>query len=115
MFPVCSNSGGDRILVLQVDFLGVSPKKSDDIENLYLLTKEGISRSMLGDYHEQRQTLSRFFISATILRAPVLDVIRRELRRMSPDVKIDNEQIEEVLLQEVFKREVIEGDRADEA
>jgi hypothetical protein len=46
---------------------------------------------------------------------PVLDVVRRELRRMSPDVRMDTEQIRAVLVQEVLKRDVIEGDKADEA
>lgn len=46
---------------------------------------------------------------------PVLDVIRRELRRISPDVRIDTSQIKAVLLGEVIKREVIEGEKADEA
>jgi hypothetical protein len=41
--------------------------------------------------------------------------IRRELRRMSPDVRIEKEQIKAVLLAEVIKREVIEGEKADEA
>lgn len=45
----------------------------------------------------------------------VLDVIRRELRRVSPDVRIDSSQIREVLVNEVIKREVLEGDKADEA
>jgi hypothetical protein len=45
----------------------------------------------------------------------VLDVIRRELRRVSPDVRIDAEQIRAVLVTEVIKREVLEGDKADEA
>jgi predicted type IV restriction endonuclease len=105
----------DQELVLGIDFLNLNPKSSDDIEDLYLLTREGIGKSMLGEYHAQRQALSRFFIGATVLSDPVLDVIRRELRRMSPDVKIDNEQIQEVLIQEVFKREVVEGERAEDA
>ncbi len=50
-----------------------------------------------------------------LLTDPVLDVVRRELRRMSPDVRIDTEQIKEVLVQEVLKRDVIEGDKAEEA
>lgn len=79
------------------------------------MTREGLGKSILGEYHTQRQALSRFFIGATVLSDPVLDVIRRELRRISPDVKIDNEQIQEVLIQEVFKREVVEGERANEA
>lgn len=102
-------------LVLQIDFSSLSAKNSTSIESLYLLTKEGLGRSVLGDYHTQRQALSRFFIGAITLSDPVLDVIRRELRKISPDVKIDNEQIKDVLLQEIIKREVTEGDKADEA
>ena len=45
----------------------------------------------------------------------MLDVIRRELRRVSPDVKIETDTIQEVLMQDVFKRDVVEGERADEA
>jgi hypothetical protein len=41
--------------------------------------------------------------------------MRRELRRLSPDVRIDNEQIRMVLVNEVIKREVLEGDRAEDA
>lgn len=41
--------------------------------------------------------------------------IHRELRHVSPDVKIDTEEIKSVLTQEVLKRDVIEGEKADEA
>jgi hypothetical protein len=34
---------------------------------------------------------------------------------MSPGVKIENDQIRNVLLQDVLKREVVEGDKAEEA
>jgi len=50
-----------------------------------------------------------------VLSQPVLDAIRRELRRVSPDVKIDSTEIGNVLSSEVFKREVLEGDKAEEA
>lgn len=102
-------------LVLKIDFMGLSAKNTNDIENLFLLTREGLGKSVLGDYHTQRQALSRFFIGAITLSDPVLDVIRRELRKISPDVKIDNDQIKDVLVQEIVKREVMEGEKADEA
>ncbi len=102
-------------LVFEFDFLSLNPKRENDIERLYLLTKEGWGKSILGEYHAQMQVLNRYFIAATILTDPVLDVIRRELRRVSPDVRIDTETIQDILMQEVLKREVVEGDRADEA
>jgi hypothetical protein len=102
-------------LVIEIDFMNVNPKNGTDLDNLYLLTKEGLTRSVLGDYHTQRQALSRFFIGAIVMSDPVLEVIRRELRKMSPDVKIDIQQIKDVVLQEIFKRDVIEGEKAEEA
>lgn len=105
----------DQELVIDIDFTELNPRSEQDIELLYLWCKEGWQRSVLGDYHTQKQALSRFFIGAMLQNDPVLEVIRRELRRLSPDVRIDIEQIRAVLINEVIKREVIEGDKADEA
>lgn len=102
-------------LVLEINFSQMNSKRSNDIELLYHLTREGWLRSALGEFHTQQQALSRFFLGAIILSDAVLDVVRRELRRFSPDVKISSEQIKSVLVQEVLKREVVEGEKADEA
>ena len=50
-----------------------------------------------------------------MLGEPVADVIRRELRRVSPDVRIETDQIKAVLTNEVLKLEVINREKADEA
>jgi len=102
-------------LVIEITFSQLNPKKSGDIEILYHLTREGWLRSALGEFHTQQLALSRFFLGAMVLSNPVLEVIRRELRRLSPDVKITAEQIKSALIQEVLKREVVEGEKADEA
>jgi hypothetical protein len=105
----------DQELVFEFDFTALNPKAASDQELIYLLCKEGWIKSVLGDYHIQRQALSRFFLGAMVLTQPVLEVIRRELRRVSPDVRIEIDQIREVLSTEVIKRDVTEGERADEA
>lgn len=105
----------DQELVLEIDFCALNSRTESDIELLYLWCKEGWQRSVLGEYHTQRQALSRFFVGAMLQTDPVLDVIRRELRRVSPDVRIDSAQIKDVLVNEVIKREVLEGDKAQEA
>lgn len=105
----------DQELVLEIDFCALNTRNQSDIELVYLWCKEGWQRSVLGEYHTQRQALSRFFLGAMLQTEPVLDVIRRELRRVSPDVRIDADQIRDVLINEVIKREVMEGDKAEEA
>ncbi|MBX9637181.1 MAG: type I restriction enzyme HsdR N-terminal domain-containing protein [Nitrosomonas sp.] len=105
----------DHEMVVDIDFCSLNYRSDSDLELIYLWCKEGWQRSMLGEYHTQKQALSRFFVGAMIQTDPVLDVIRRELRRISPDVRIDNQQIKDVLKNEIIKREVIEGEKADEA
>lgn len=105
----------DSELIVEIKFSELNPKKSSDIELLYNLSREGLIKSALGEFHTQQQALSRFFMGAMVVSNPVLEVIRRELRRISPDVRIDIEQIKSVLVNDVLKREVVESEKADEA
>jgi hypothetical protein len=105
----------EQELVLEVNFCGLNAKSDGDLEALYLFTKEGWAKSALGDFHSQKQALSRFFLGAMVLSDPVVEVIRRELKRVSPDVRIGVDEIRNALSSEVIKREVMEGDKAEEA
>jgi len=105
----------DHELVLEINFSELNSKKAGDVELLYHFTREGWLKSALGEFHIQRQALSRFFMGAMVLSQPVLEVMRRELRRLSPDVKVDTEQIKNVMMHEVLKREVVEGEKAEQA
>ncbi len=93
----------------------MSHRSDEHIELLGMISKEGWQKSRLGEYHTQRQALSKFSVGALLVAEPVLDVIRRELRRISPGVKIDNDEIKNVLLHGVIKRDVLEGEKADQA
>jgi hypothetical protein len=105
----------DIELVLDLDFCDLNARSDSDLELLYLWCKEGWQRSILGEYHTQKQALSRFFVGAMLQSDAVVDVIRRELRRVSPDIRIDAAQVRDVLVKEVIKREVLEGEKATEA
>jgi hypothetical protein len=102
-------------LIIDIDFCGLNPRSASDIECVYMLCKEGWVKSVLGDYQTQKQALSRFFLGALLVSDPILEVVRRELRRVSPDVRIEKDQIKTVLTNEVIKREVIDGEQAEGA
>lgn len=102
-------------LVVEVNIPEMSHRNEEHLELLWMIAKEGWQKAGLGEYHTQRQALSRFSVGALVISDPVLDVIRRELRRISPGVKIDTDEIKNVLLHEVLKREVVEGDKAEQA
>jgi hypothetical protein len=102
-------------LVVEIDFCALNPRSGTDLELLYLWCKEGWQRSVLGEFHTHKKALSRYYLGAIILSPRVLQIIRRELRRVSPDVRIEIDQIRSVLGSEVLKRDVMEGERFEEA
>jgi predicted type IV restriction endonuclease len=105
----------DKELVLNLDILQLSSRSDEHIEQLYLLTREGRSKSALDEYQVQRQAMSRYSLAAIALSEPVLAMMRRELKRLSPSVRIEASDISAVLANEVFKREVVEGEKAEAA
>ena len=105
----------DHQVVADINLAALNPRKDKDLELLWLLSKEGWLKSHLDDYAAQQEALSRFTIGALLLTEPVLAVLRREVRRVSPDARIEVEQLEAALQNEVIKRDVLEGDRAQAA
>lgn len=105
----------DQDLVVEFNLCELNPRKDDDINLIWLLCKEGWQKAHLGEYFEQRQALSRFTIGALIASDTVVDLLRRELRRASPEARIDEKQIRDVLITEVLRREILEGDKAEAA
>ena len=102
-------------LVVDLDLASMSPRNSEHIDLLGLLAKEGWQKAHLGDYHSQKQALSRFTLGALLLSDSMLDILRREIRRLSPEVRIDAADIKQVLETEVVKRDVLEGEKAEAA
>lgn len=102
-------------LIVDIDFCSLNPRSTNDVEKLFLWCKEGWQKSVLGEYRDQKQALSRFSVAAVLQSEPVVSVIRRELRRLSPDIRIEADEVEAVIVNEVLKRDVLEGDQAIDA
>jgi len=100
--------------VLDIDLLALSAKTADHLESLYLLTRESMLKSGLYAYHDHLQATNKFYLAAVVLSDPVLNVVRRELQRLS-EAKVDIDELREALKSEVMKREVLEGDKAEAA
>lgn len=105
----------DKVLVVDLHLPLLSGKNDDDIAKLFLLSRESIVKSALEEYHDQKQATNKYVLAAAILSDPVLEVVRRELRRMSPDLRVETEDLRVAITQDVLKREVIEGEHAIQA
>ncbi|AOP36401.1 restriction endonuclease subunit R [Leptospira tipperaryensis] len=105
----------DKELVYEINFANINPKNESHIEPVYYLCREALGKSLLDEYHSQKQALSKYYIGQMLLTETILDVIKRELKRLTPGVKIENEEIEEVLRTDIIKRDVLEGEKAVDA
>lgn len=101
--------------VCTIDFLSLNARKKDDQEKLYLLCKEGLSKAAIEGFHERAQTVNKFTIAAILLSGQVNDMIRKELKKLAAGLKVEIDEVDNILRNEVLKREVIEGDVAQKA
>ncbi len=95
--------------------LNLLADNSDVLETLYLLSIEGAKKRAIGQYHAQVRALNRFSLTAAIISEPVLKVICREIKRASPGIRVDVEDVEELIVREVVKRDVMDSAEVQDA
>lgn len=102
-------------LACEFDLLTLNQRSPEDLEKLYLLSREGFQRSALTEYSERQAATSRFLLASLLVNdEDVLNSVRRELRKVT-GMLVDAEAIRQVLRQDVIKREALEGAEAQEA
>lgn len=104
-----------NILVCDIDFLKLRPKAIQDIETLFLLSKEAVAKKSLDDYFTQKQATNKFMIGNLLCEESILNSLKKELKQIYPDIKVTNDEIRTVLVAEVIKREILEGESSEEA
>ena len=102
-------------LVHSFDFLTVNPKRQQHQEQLFLLSREGLEKDAREEFYEKVKIVNCFIIGNLILAEPILKVVKRELREMSEGVKVDLQEVEKIVRSEVLRRNMVEGEEAEEA
>ena len=104
-----------HIPVLEFDFLKIRSKSSDDLELLFAVSKEAVSKCSLDDFFTQKQATNKFMIGNIILTDIIMSGIRKELKSIYPEIKVTTDEIKNVLLQGVLKREILDGEESEDA
>lgn len=115
VFKIIFSKPVSHEIVYEFDFTQLNVKKENDLELLYYVCKESLGKSLLADFHIQKQTFSKFIIGQLIISEPVIDSIRKTMKKLYPEVKVSNDEIICFIENEVLKREVIEGEKAEDA
>lgn len=102
-------------LLASYNILELSSRRSEDMEKLFLLCKEGLSKDVIEEYHEHVMIVNKFIIGAILQSEDAVKLVRRELRRVSPEISVDLDEIEQIITSDVLKRDILEGDEANKA
>jgi hypothetical protein len=105
----------DKSLVFDLDLLQASSRSSQLLECFGNLSREGFTPSSMAAVFQQQQATSKFSMAAMLQSEAVITVVRRELRRAFPGLKIEDEQILSALQNEVLKRELVDSEEAKAA
>jgi len=101
--------------VINIDILKLSSRKEDDISKLFLLCKEGITVDALTAFHSKTQIINRYVVAELLRSEPVVAALRREFRKTFDNIKVEEAELADLIVNEVLKRDVVDGDSADEA
>lgn len=105
----------DKEEVVRLNMLEVDPKRDEDLQRLYLLTRAGITKDALTQFRDRQEAANRYVLAALLVGSDaMLSTLRREVRRIS-GMLIDTEEIVRVLREQVIKRDVLEGEPSTDA
>lgn len=107
----------DKELVYEFDFFELSAKKQTDLEMIFYLCRESLGKSTKGleELHLQKQILNKFVITQLLMTDYVADSVRKLFKKLSPEIKVTNDEINAIITNDILKREVVEGDQSVDA
>lgn len=100
-------------LVAKFDVSTLSMKNERDIEMLAIITKEGVEKSLREELYEKSQCVNKFVIGQLVLSEPVVSTIRRELRKLSDGINVEEAEIAALLREAILRREIVDDTSDD--
>lgn len=100
--------------VVRFSLADLRPKARHDLDQLYLLSREGVSAGALEVRWRRQQVINRFTLAQVLLTAPMLGLVRSELRRRHP-VDVRTGDIARLLAEQVFQPELLQGGQVQKA
>lgn len=105
----------EKILVCELDAIGTSARSPEALECFGNLSREAFSKGTMAEFLLHKQVTNKFTVAAVLQTDFILEVLRREIRRMSSGVKVEVDYLRSLLRDEVLKRDLVEGDEAKAA
>lgn len=108
----------EKELVYSFDMSELNTRKDQDIEALYYLCIEAFqknSKNNLDEFYVQKQIFNKYIVGQLLLSNVVVGAVKKQLKKLSPETKVSDEEIASLMANEILKRDIVEGDDCTEA
>lgn len=95
-------------LVARIDMSTVDVRVERDLERLVILTKEGVEKNARFELFEKGQCVNRYVCAQLLLQEPVVNLLKREFRRMSDGLSVEESEILALLRDGVLRRDLLD-------
>ena len=99
-------------VVLAFDLLQLQPGREAHLETIHLLTCEGHQKAGLSHFKLRLEIANRHYLGAMVLSDAVVASVRRELRKLNPDLQITSGELRENLAKGVLRPEIVQSNEA---
>ena len=100
-------------LVTKFDMSALSMKNERDVEKLAIITKEGVEKALREELYEKIQCVNKFVVGQLLLSEPVVSTIRRELKKLSDGINVEEAEVITLLRDTVLRREIVDETSED--
>ena len=102
----------DYELAFTIDLLDPAGTSAETLELLYLLSRGCSGGKEIDRFWQQKEATSRYVLAQLLLGDAMLAALRREVRRLAPEVKVTTQDLAKVLQGELLKRDALDGEKA---
>jgi len=105
----------DQTLVFEIDLTQPTFKLAQLVECFSILSREVFSQLSMTMFYQQKQITGKYTIAALLQSQSMVGAIRKELKKIDSKVKIEDEDIKSLLINDILKRELIDSDEGKQA
>jgi len=102
----------DKSLIFEVDLTKTTAKNPQLVECFGTLSREGFTQSSMTAFFQQQQATSKFSLAALLTTDSILAALKKELKKISPTLKIDDDFLRNTIQNDVLKRELVDSEDA---
>lgn len=95
--------------VCEFNLLETKTKKQGDLDKLFILCKEGLKKNAIDEFSQHGMIVNKYYLSVILRSEPVIDAMKKEFRKIDPQINIETDEIVGLLNNDVLKRELLDS------